>query len=355
MHPLITQMIWRLYANITDLKWPVFWSMFVFHALVTWAGFTLTNEDHLTDPINFVYYYMTTASTIGYGDLSPQSPPGRLFAAFWLFPGALILFTTFLAKLTSTATTTWRKRMDGFGDYSDVVGATIMVGYHPVRTKRMIAEIFAGESDYHKLILVSRFDVNIDKDKVLFVKAEKLSDKNDLIRAGVLNAKKVIVYADEDDVTLAASMAVSALNPNCHLVAYFSDESNAELLRAHTNASCVVSQSVEMVVREMQDPGAAQVLTDLSSARTNVTVFSIDLPSDFVISFENLAQSLRGKHATLLGVKCKQTNKPLFNLSPAELMNGYTVFYIAEDRMNISDILHGLQITKDNRTQMQSA
>ncbi len=332
--------LWHAYLFVAELRWQALVAVIGGHALVAYVGLRLAGEGDLTGWVDFIYFYTTTASTVGYGDLSPSSPAGRLFTAIWIFPGALIIFTTVLAKLTTTFASIWRRRMEGFGDYSGLDGATVIVGHHPQRTRRMIDEIIAGGGDSAPVILVSREKPNFDDERVRFVRGDTLSNKRDLLRAGIASAAKVIVYADDDENTLAAAMAVAAINDSAHLVAYFGDEQKAELLQAHTRAVCVVSQSAELVVREMQDPGASQVMTALSAARTSDTVYSFEVPDGCAADYGTLFDALHREFgATVIARAAANGGEPQFNAArDGALRSGDQVFYIRSTRLSDREI-----------------
>lgn len=323
----------RVRAKVGRLDWDVFGFFVLGHMGITWAGFVLAGEDHLTGFANFVYYYATTASTIGYGDLSPQGPAGRLFAAAWLFPGSLIIFTLFLSKVMATLGASWRKRMEGYGEYSRDHGSIVLVGWDPHRTPAMIAEIHAGKDADRKLVLVADSPHGVDPTKVAFVLAPDLSRRDDLLRAGVAHAHSVAVYTGDDDTTLAAALAVASLAPSAHLVAYFERQDRADLLKAHTHAVCVVDQSAEVVVREMQDPGVASLFTDLSSARSHASVFSLPKEATDDATVGEAFQALRRLQATLLGVKQDGGEAPAFTLPDGTPLAGRRVYYIADARV----------------------
>ena len=65
------------------------------------------------------------------------------------------------------------------------------------------------------------------------------------------------------------------------MVAYFDQQSVADLLKAHfANAECNVSLSIEMMVRSAQDPGSSRVQRQLLSTLEGPTQFSLRVPEN---------------------------------------------------------------------------
>ena len=83
---------------------------------------------HFTDPTNFpnigdsLWWAIQTVTTVGYGDLVPTSPGGRLVAALVMLVGIGFL-TVITAVITSTFIETARRRIQGSG--SDVLSAKL--------------------------------------------------------------------------------------------------------------------------------------------------------------------------------------------------------------------------------------
>lgn len=59
------------------------------HLSIAWIGLVLLGEQHLITAATFIYFYLTTTLTVGYGDLLPQTSAGRIFVATWIMLGAL--------------------------------------------------------------------------------------------------------------------------------------------------------------------------------------------------------------------------------------------------------------------------
>lgn len=323
----------RLYLDVAEMRWRALASMLLAHSGASWAALAWVGETALTPPATFVYFYMTTATTVGYGDLSPESDGGRLLTAFFVYPGAIALFAASIGKAVAVVSEAWRRTMDGRGDFSKLTDATVIIGHHPTRTPRMIAEVQAGRDGDRPLVLMARQRVTLDDSRVSYIHADSLTDEAELTRAAVVRAARVIVYADDDEETLAAALAVAALNPRAHLVAFFKEQQAATLLGKHTRAECVVSPSVELVVRAVQDPGASQVMRALASATESATIYSLRLPDNVTVTFGAAFLHFRNRHgAIVVAALTGDGETPVLNPAPDFPLPGGAMIYFISDR-----------------------
>lgn len=275
--PVVRLLLRRLYRQIAEVTWPVLIATATLHALVLWGLLALAGESEMLPPVTYIYWWWTTSTTVGYGDVSPVTDAGRLVVSFFGYPGGIAIFTAVIAKAINSLSAFWRLRMNGLADFSTLAGHTIVVGYHPRRTPRMIEELLSGRPDAEIVLVAREVETNPDP-RIRFVRAGAASFGPELARAGIAGAKTVLVYADDDDQTLAAALAASAANDHVAIVAFFRDEVQADLLRAHCpRARCLISDAVEQVVREAQDPGAGLVLSLLSSTVADAAVFTMTL------------------------------------------------------------------------------
>ena len=87
--PILQLIISRLYQHVLELKLWLLATLICAYMVISWILFFLAGETGLTgNPLTFIYFAATTASTVGYGDLSPSTEAGRMVAAFWFFPFA---------------------------------------------------------------------------------------------------------------------------------------------------------------------------------------------------------------------------------------------------------------------------
>ena len=323
---------------MADLHWTLLAILIGLHALSTWGLMLLAGEEKLQAPATFFYWYATTAYTVGYGDLSPQSDAGRLITALWVFPGAIAAFTTVVAKVLAAIGDVWRVRRAGKGDYSRMTDALVLIGYHPARTPKMIAELCADLSPDQTLVLLTRQTLTDLDSRIRYVQTESLTSTAALTRAGVPGASRVLVFTDSDADTLAATLAaVSLTGSSAHVVCYFEDEDNARLLDQHCpEVEIVLSAGPEMVARACKDPGSSQVISALSShLDPGATLFSLSWAEGAPRRFGDLARSLLDRSATLLAIQSASATMPTFNPSPdLSVQPGDRLYYVAADRLD---------------------
>jgi voltage-gated potassium channel len=330
----------RLYHAITDLRWWVLVAFLIAHMVAVWLLMHFVGEEPEFERWpTFIYWYATTASTIGYGDLSPKTDEGRLINAFFVYPGAIAIFTAIITKAISTGAERVRRARIGMGDYRKLEHVIVLVGYDEERTPRMIDELCADAEPDQQIVLLTRKEFENTDTRVRYVRARNLTSQADLERAGVPNAQRVIIFAGSDNDTLAAGLAIADINRRGHIVCYFEDEGTARLLASHCdNVETVLAPAVELVVRAVKDPGSSQLLSDLvSHTDAGMTLFSMRWTAAQPIGFGTLAERMRGQGAVLVSYRSEeaQGRSGTFRFADGEIGPGDRLFYVAGQRLPV--------------------
>lgn len=316
------------------------------YLLISWVLFVLAGEAGLTrNPLTFIYFAATTASTVGYGDLSPETEAGRLVAAFWFFPGALLIFSAVLGRLTGMLVEGVRRMADGNGNYERVQDATVIVGYHRDKTPLMVENLIAGQDGDDKIILLAA-SKNVEvPEGVRLIRAERMDALQSLRRAAIPGAQKVIVYAATDAETFNTCLAIRELNETVHVAAYFEDRDTARRAGKLASIEPVVSNACESLVRAAQDPGSGQILMALSTAGIGATIYSAVVEAGSQIGTAALENALKICEGTLIAISQPEEDAFVFRPFPEALKSGGAIYYLANKRLSAGDISGGLEGT----------
>jgi voltage-gated potassium channel len=339
---IVYKLFFKFYREVLELKLWLMAAMAAVFFVVSWFFFRLAGEIELTSSIvDFIYFAATTASTVGYGDISPQTKAGRLVAAFWFFPGSLLIFSAVLGRLAGVMVERIRRMADGYGNYESMTGATVIVGYHRDQTPLMVDNLIAGHDGDDKIILLAKDAIGDIPKNLYLVKSDRLDALSSLRRAGIPQAQKAIVYADSDAETFNTCLAIRELNEELHIAAYFEDRDTARRAGKIAGIEPVVSNACESLVRAAQDPGSGKILMALSAADVGATIYSAIVGNEVKIT--NLDTAIRQTDATLIAIS--QPNDPdvYFRPFPDTLAASGVFYYLAEVRLSASQLSDGLE------------
>lgn len=336
----ISGLIKTVYAALTHLSWWTLVLGFALHYAISTTLMRRLESGEITELIAFFYYYVTTVTTVGYGDIAPKTAEGRLLAALWIMPGGIVLFTTSITKFVHFLSNRWSRRMHGEADYSYLKGHIVILGWQGLRTQQMVEEITHDVgTTQREIVLCSTKDIENPMPTVVkFVRDTALSERDLHHRAGTAGAVAIIALGHDDNDTLAASLAAAAHNSTGHLVAYFQQQAFADLLTAHCpRAEALVSNDTTRLVRASQDPGSSRVHQALLSVMTGNTLFSLRLGVDAPLKTydELMVEFKRNHNATIVAVADDALGNGLALNAPASKHVGpnQVVYYIAQRRI----------------------
>ncbi|AHL76316.1 potassium channel protein [Stutzerimonas stutzeri] len=334
---IIIQLRQQLAAITSKFGWAALILALCVHAGVSYAGLRLFGEIPLTEFKTFIYFYFTTALTVGYGDFSPQTAGGRIFVSTWLMMGGIALLTAIIGKTTNSIIEVWRKGMKGKGTFATCTGHTVVVGWEGAISERVVELLHEDETSNDHLIVIcdTVLEENPMPGKAEFIRGESLSSMALLQRAGVKGAERTLVRTGSDDLTLAVVLTINQLDPVGHVVAHFSSSETARLARSYApKLECTSSMAIEMLVRSSQDPGSSVIINELLSVGQGATQYRLQLPDSFESTVGTLYKQLKDKHnATLIGYRADGQTQPSINPANDTLVRGGELFYIASARL----------------------
>lgn len=325
----------RLLARVVFLRsWvtPVVVSLFVF--ATSWPLMALAEgqDNPLVDPANYWWWFIVSASTVGYGDFFPESVGGHL-VGIYVITGGIATLTTIFTKLAAVLETAKGRHMQGAITVT-ATGHIVLLGYTPGRTERIVDELLADCDQ--ELVLCTWDDVTahpMSERGIGFVRGE-LTDVEVLRRAGVHQAATVLVDVSNDNEALAVTLTVDHVQSGAHVVVTLRDMARASQIGyIHERIRCVQWHTPRMVTEELESPGITEVYAELLT-HGGANTYSVTLPEPVgAVRVGDCQRALGEEHgATLLAA---QSGGDLL-VNPgwqAELAPGATLYYIAASRI----------------------
>lgn len=344
----IPKLIARLLRKVTaELTWLNLLLIFLSYLAVIWGLLWLSNESALIQPEVFFYYTMVVISTVGFGDFSPVTEPGKLVVAFVQIPIGLLIFGAAIGKVTQSVASIVRKGMNGKKDFSAYKDHILIFGWREQRTKRIIDLILADKKRHNRKIIlcVEREMTHPFPDIVEldFAQISSFSSQQELERIAIGHASSIIVDGENDDMTLSMALGASSLaSKDAHISAYFYDETKADLLRAHCpNVECASSRQAEILVRSMQSPGSSLMHEQLFSTLKSATLYSMTLDDVPQMTVGEVFKPLREKYGmTVMGLADNNMGAG-FQLNPdmnTRLHKDQVLHYLADERVRSAEI-----------------
>ena len=325
-----------------ESRWYTILGATLFYALSSYWLLYAANEQALISQADFIYWLAVTASTVGYGDLSPTTSAGKLIVAFYVIPLGLSIFAMVIGRIAAWVSEQWKKGLMGMTSLH-VNNHILVIGWNEQRTMLLLNLLLQEREDMTErpeIVLCVKADISNPMPGVVeFVKVDSFNKDEDMDRACVSSARTILIDNPQDDVTMTTALYCTKRNPDAHQVAYFEDDSLVGLLQQHCpNVECTPSVAVEMLAKAAFDPGSSMLHHDLLSVNEGQAQFSVTIPADSdSISVAKLFMNLKRRHdAIFIGytpngqVKDMVVNPPL----EATLQPGDTLFYIAEKRIN---------------------
>ncbi|ABC33233.1 Kef-type K+ transport system, predicted NAD-binding component [Hahella chejuensis KCTC 2396] len=338
--PIINKIKRIFIRHFMELRWQG-----VVIALLSYVGLSyfflyLSGETDLLSLPDFAYWLVVTASTVGYGDFSPQTPAGKLAVSVFVIPFGLSLFALFVGRVAVFASYHWKKGVKGLKQL-DCANHILVIGWNERRTPHLIRLLLReqlGSEETRQVVLCAKADIeNPMPEEIGFVKVESYNNDAQMSMACLESASTIIIDAPEDDVTMTAALYCASRNKDAHMIAYFNDDNLSRLLKVHCpNIECTPSVDVELLAKSAMHPGSSVLHQDLLNVQDGMTQYSIRYPAEAKsVPLRNLFLPLKERYDAILiavgdGKGAVTLNPPMdHTVAP-----GTTIYYIADERID---------------------
>ena len=276
-----------------ESRWYTIVGATAFYAVTSYWLLYAADEHDLITNADFIYWLAVTASTVGYGDLSPVTPAGKLVVALYVIPLGLSIFAMVIGRIAAWVSLTWKKGLLGMNSLM-LDEHILVIGWNEQRTM-LLLDLILQERDAMPerpdIVLCVKADITNPMPGVIeFVKVDSFNKDEDMDRACVSTARTILIDNPQDDVTMTTALYCTKRNPDAHQVAYFDDDSLVSLLQDHCpKVECTPSVAIEMLVKAAFDPGSSMLHHDLLSIEEGQAQFSVKIPeSSHAISVAKL-------------------------------------------------------------------
>nr|WP_086938497.1 ion channel [Thaumasiovibrio occultus] len=311
--------------------------LFAAYAAFAWLCYWAAGEEAIyASATDFIYFLIVTTSTVGYGDMSPETVAGKWVTLLYVIPAGLGLFAIVIGQLAGFAASIWRAGITGKRGVN-VKDHIVILGWNGQRTLDLIRMIQHGKEPSQSIVLCVRPEMeNPLPSEIGFVRTETFTNPATAEKLNLRHAKTILVDNPEDDITLSATLYCSGLNTNAHILAYFHDEALVGLAKQHCpNVECIPSVSAEMMAKAAIDPGSSSLHHELLSTDKGMTQYALQYPTDLDgCLVRDLFDKFKSDYnATIIGLINPNGPTQLNPTLETQVESGARLFYIADDRI----------------------
>lgn len=232
------------------------------------------------DLIDSIYYTTVTLSTTGYGDIAPVEAHARLINAFVITP-LRIAFLVLLIGTTLEVLASQGREMFRVSRWRKKMGAHVVVVGYGTKGRAAVDTLVNNGEDRESIVIVDPGATALQEAHAdgLAVVSGDATRREVLRRAGVADARQVIITTDRDDTNVLATLTVRQLNPEVWIVAAVREQENVALMRQSGANSVITSSDAvgRLLGLSSLSPTLGSVMEDLLTYGEGLEVAERDL------------------------------------------------------------------------------
>lgn len=295
-------------------------------------------------PANALWWTLVTITTVGYGDIAPVTPGGRLIGAITMLSGIGLLGTLSAMLASIMVSAKWR-RLRGM-DPLTCSGHFVICGWN-YKAQEILREL-RGDADTQHTPIVLIADLPeqpLDLPGFAFVRGEVNVDT--LAKANLSAARSAMVISDDhvdafsrDARTILTTLAIKKTYPTLYTCVELADPRNATHCQLAGADEIIVSGAMtsRLLVQATLNPGVTQVVSELLSYQEGQELYAISAPAPLVGStFLEAMTHLKQHHDTLLVALQRDGEQAVTNPAATYQIQGQDrLFVVSADRPHLS-------------------
>jgi len=230
--------------------------------------------------LDSLYVTAQTITTVGFGDLTPKTRAGRIFATAFMVLGVGVVLYALTATVQSIVQSELvaafgqrrlSRKMSKLKDHFIICGAG-RVGSHLIRDLTQAGELFIViERDPEKVAELT------DRGVVVLVRDATLEES--LHDAGVEHARGLASCLPDDADNVYVVLTARDLNPNVHIVARAAQE-QAEIKLLRAGANRVISPTIiggHRMAAALMKPAVSDFLDSITASRLDLAFEQVEV------------------------------------------------------------------------------
>jgi voltage-gated potassium channel len=267
-----------------------------------------------------LWWVVVSISTVGYGDIVPVTPYGRLLATILIFTG-VALFSMFTALVSSVFVTQKLKEERGLKQINER-NHILLCGWN--HTAEHILKIIFNRSQNASLVLINQLPedqiqnimLNFKNKRLQFIRGD-FAQEEILNRANISKARAVIIIPDSktslsarsDEKTILTAFSVKAINSKIKVYAHIVDRDNEPYLKKAQVDDYIVSDDYSGVLlgEMVTDPGIPQSIKQLLLSGDSGNLSRESVPAELVgKTFTDAITYFRERHRLPIAIVKEQ-------------------------------------------------
>ena len=310
-----------------------------------------------TSFIDAIYMSAITLTTLGFSEIIPLSPAGRVFTISCVYVGvtstgiSIALMTNLLFEETLSEFFKVKKMAKKF---SELKGHYIVCGYGT--TGHQIAEVLLSQGE---TVVVIDNDVDKHVGKALFMEGDARQDEI-LLKAQIKNAKGLATTLTQDADNVFVVLTARSLNPELHLVSRYKDDDTEKKLFAAgvNNAVSPYRMGGRRLALSLTTPAIADLVYATHHDTTLAVHFEhMNVPPNAPILNKLLKNSKIREHSmgALIVAITDAAGNSMFNPSPEIRLENIAQLLVLGDEDQLKSLKAYLNEGDKNRSRSEHA